>query len=61
MDWEGCEYESILYVSDNTLKHFSEFIIEYHKSNKKLMEKFRKAGFDSKFKHGRTMFAKRED
>ena len=59
MDCEGCEYASLLNATDDTLKHFSEIILEYHEKSGKLMEKFRKAGFTPELKYGRIMLAKR--
>ena len=61
MDCEGCEYASILGASDDTLRHFSEFILEYHGNHTKLIERFRKAGFEPtlRLKAGRILFAKR--
>ena len=59
MDCEGCEYASLLNATDDTLKHFSEIILEYHEKSGKLMEKFRKAGFTPELKSGRIMLAKR--
>ena len=59
MDCEGCEYASLLGATDDTLRHFSEIILEYHEKNGRLMERFRKAGFTPALKSGRIMFAKR--
>jgi FkbM family methyltransferase len=59
MDCEGCEYASLLDATDETLKHFSEIILEYHEKSGKLMERFRKAGFTTELKAGRIMLAKR--
>ena len=48
MDCEGCEYESILSSSNDTLRKFKQIQIEYHHGPKKLAERLIQAGFDIK-------------
>lgn len=60
MDCEGCEYESILDATNDTLRYFTEFILEYHKDSKSLVKKFNSAGFTTELK-GKILFAKRVD
>lgn len=48
MDCEGCEYESILNSSNETLRRFSQIQIEYHKGPQKLVKRLIHAGFDIK-------------
>jgi len=45
MDCEGCEYETILTVSQDTLQKFSHVQIEYHNGHKALKEKLERSGF----------------
>lgn len=45
MDCQGCEYESILKSSNETLRHFSGFVIEYHSRFEPLYKKMKNAGF----------------
>lgn len=46
MDCEGCEYDSILSSSDDTLRFFTHIQLEYHHGYKNLKEKLEKSGFD---------------
>jgi FkbM family methyltransferase len=46
MDCEGCEYESILSATSDTLRSFSHIIIEYHYGYKNLKTKLETIGFD---------------
>jgi FkbM family methyltransferase len=46
MDCEGCEYESILSATSDTLRRFSHIIIEYHYGYKNLKTKLETIGFD---------------
>ena len=48
MDCEGCEYESILSSSNDTLRKFKQIQIEYHNGPQKLAERLIRAGFDIK-------------
>jgi len=45
MDCEGCEYESILFSTCDTLRFFSHIQIEYHNGYQNLKEKLEKCGF----------------
>ena len=46
MDCEGCEYETILSASKETLSSFSHLQIEYHFGYKNLRNKLENCGFD---------------
>lgn len=46
MDCEGCEYGAILKSTDQTLRRFGEFIIEYHHGSGDLVARLKSAGFD---------------
>ena len=50
MDCEGCEYDSIVYASDDTLRKCKKYAIEYHYSYLPIKERLEKAGFDIKIK-----------
>lgn len=45
MDCEGCEYETILSSTADTLTYFSHIELEYHRGYKNLKEKLEKCGF----------------
>jgi FkbM family methyltransferase len=45
MDCEGCEYDTILSSSADTLGFFSHIQVEYHRGYKNLKEKLEKCGF----------------
>jgi len=45
IDCEGCEYESILSASNETLNRFDQILIEYHHGYLDLKEKLKKCGF----------------
>jgi FkbM family methyltransferase len=45
MDCEGCEYDTILSSSGDTLGFFSHIQLEYHRGYKNLKEKLEKCGF----------------
>jgi FkbM family methyltransferase len=45
MDCEGCEYQTILSASEDTLQKFSHILIEYHHGYKNLKEKLEKSHF----------------
>jgi FkbM family methyltransferase len=45
MDCEGCEYDTILYTSANTLRRFTLIQIEYHYGYKNLAMRLKSAGF----------------
>ena len=45
MDCEGCEYETILSSTADTLRYFSHIELEYHRGYKDLKEKLEKCGF----------------
>jgi len=45
MDCEGCEYDSILNSSEDTLKKFSHIQLEYHYGYKNIKNKLEKCGF----------------
>jgi FkbM family methyltransferase len=45
MDCEGCEYETILSSTADTLRYFSHIELEYHRGYKNLKEKLEKCGF----------------
>lgn len=45
MDCEGCEYDTILSCSTETLRFFSHILLEYHLGYKNLKEKLEKSGF----------------
>lgn len=49
MDCEGCEYETILSASKETLQKFTHIQIEYHNGYENLKEKLEKSGFDVSF------------
>ena len=46
IDCEGCEYDTILSSSEETLKNFSHIQIEYHYGYKNLKQKLESCGFD---------------
>ncbi len=46
LDCEGCEYDTILSSSEETLKNFSHIQIEYHYGYKTLKQKLESCGFD---------------
>ncbi len=46
LDCEGCEYDTILSSSEETLKNFSHIQIEYHYGYKNLKQKLESCGFD---------------
>jgi len=46
MDCEGCEYDSILTASMDTLKIFDEILLEYHHGYLDLKKKLKKCGFN---------------
>ena len=46
MDCEGCEYESILLASRDTLRTFDEILLEYHHGYLDVVEKLKKCGFN---------------
>lgn len=46
MDCEGCEYDSILNSSEDTLKKFSHIQLEYHYGYKNIKNKLEKCGFE---------------
>lgn len=60
MDCEGCEYPTILTADNDTLRHFSEFILEYHRKPDTLLDKFKDAGFIARIE-GTAIHAIRED
>jgi FkbM family methyltransferase len=60
MDCEGCEYPTILTADNDTLRHFSEFILEYHRAPGTLLDKFKDAGFIAGIE-GTVIHAVRED
>jgi FkbM family methyltransferase len=45
MDCEGCEYETILSSTADTLTYFSHIELEYHRGYKNLKEKLENCGF----------------
>jgi FkbM family methyltransferase len=45
MDCEGCEYESILSISEDVLHMFSNILIEYHHGYKNIKNKLEECGF----------------
>jgi FkbM family methyltransferase len=45
MDCEGCEYDTILSASEDTLKRFSRMQIEYHYGYQDICQKLRQIGF----------------
>ena len=45
MDCEGCEYDSILSATEQTLQKFTHIQIEYHYGYKNLKEKLERCGF----------------
>lgn len=49
MDCEGCEYETILSASKETLQKFTHIQIEYHNGYENLKEKLEKSGFEVSF------------
>ena len=58
MDCEGCEYEALLNVDNETLQKFRQMFIKYHKGCTTLVRKLKRAGFNLKIleplpiKHG---------
>jgi FkbM family methyltransferase len=46
MDCEGCEYDTILTSTPDTLRFFSHIQLEYHQGYKNLKEKLERCGFD---------------
>jgi FkbM family methyltransferase len=46
MDCEGCEYDTILFSGDDTLRSFSHIQIEYHNGYRNLKEKLENYGFN---------------
>ncbi len=59
MDCEGCEYESILGSSKETLRCFGSIILEYHRGPASLIGKLKEAGFETSLRRGRVLYAKR--
>jgi FkbM family methyltransferase len=45
MDCEGCEYETILSASHDTLRKFSQILLEYHYGYRNLKKKLEISGF----------------
>ena len=45
LDCEGCEYDTFLSASKNTLQKFNQIIISYHFGYKNIVEKLRSLGF----------------
>ena len=60
MDCEGCEYAAILGAENETLRHFSAFILEYHSDSSRLIKKFMDAGFETELKSRRILLAIRK-
>ncbi len=60
MDCEGCEYAAILGAENETLRHFSAFILEYHSGSSSLIKKFNEAGFKPELKSRRILLAVRK-
>jgi len=63
MDCEGCEYDSILNESDETLKKFDMIQIEYHNGCQQLKNKLESIGFEVTCTSKRSVgfiYAKRE-
>lgn len=50
LDCEGCEYDLILNAKDETLKSYSEIVMEYHYGYKDIAKRLRDAGFDVRVK-----------
>jgi len=48
MDCEGCEYDSILTLSDETLRHFEYIMLEYHYGYDSLFKKLKEARYKVK-------------
>jgi FkbM family methyltransferase len=48
LDCEGCEYESILNSSTETLRHFDQIALEYHYGYINIKKKLEEAGFEVK-------------
>lgn len=48
MDCEGCEYEVIPNANDDTLRCFTQIILEYHRGAQGLLERLTDSGFDTK-------------
>lgn len=49
MDCEGCEYQSLLSMNIDTLRTFSEIMIEYHKYATSIVKKLESASFKTYF------------
>lgn len=48
MDCEGCEYDALLSLDNNTIKHFSEIMLEYHHGYLKLKKFLEEHGYNVK-------------
>ena len=46
MDCEGCEYDALLGLDQETLSHFDEIILEYHNGAGKIIDFFRKNNYE---------------
>lgn len=46
MNCEGCEYDVILKTPENTLKKFSQILIQYHDGAENMIEQLSKIGFE---------------
>lgn len=46
MNCEGCEYDSILHTSSDTLRKFSHILIAYHDTFEKLEKKLKESNFE---------------
>lgn len=49
LDCEGCEYSSILGSDKETLRRYSQILVEYHFGYRNLVTKLLKAGFGARF------------
>ena len=54
MDCEGCEYEIISKMSEDTMKCIAEIILEFHDGPKQLPEILDKAGYKVQFDKGKV-------
>ena len=49
MNFEGCEYDTIMGTDEETLKHFSELRIDYHFGIRDPVSKLRSLEYNAKY------------
>lgn len=64
MDCEGCEYDSLLGSSDNTILSFSRILMEYHYGPEKIAKRLKNLGFSVDYslpKNTKNVYVKAEN